>query len=257
MAGGEIVIAAVATGGYVANKLFATTLESMGDDINKLYVKGRDKIIEVATKKIENPEDGKKVNVRAARDVLWNGAICEDEVCAEYFGGLLAAARSIDGKDDAVVNYVDTIKAMSAKQLELHYIIYKAWQELLKKSGKQINVGLSTDVHACHVLMSGKEVGDRNIPYDRDLTVLYKLHLLHQYRHDRKIVTEGYLDFIDVIPTTFGAQLFAVAHNKLNSWHDFGKDTYESAEGIKGISLIAENMEQLYKVCEVTKKINQ
>lgn len=51
MAGDEIVIATVAAGGYIANKLFGSALESMNDDINKLYVKGRDKIIEVATKK--------------------------------------------------------------------------------------------------------------------------------------------------------------------------------------------------------------
>lgn len=197
------------------------------------------------------------MNVRAARDVLWSGAICEDEVCAEYFGGLLAAARSIDGKDDAVVNYVDTIKAMSAKQLELHYVIYKAWQELLVKSDREVNVGLSNDVYSWHIFMNGNEVSHRNIPYDRDLTVLYKLNHIHQYRHDSEKVIEGYLNYIDVTPTTFGTQLFAVAHNKLNTWREFGKDTYESAEGIEGLSLIADNKEKFYKVCGVTKNQTQ
>jgi len=122
--GEEIAITtAIAVGGYVGTKLFGTALATIGEDINKMYVKGRDKIVDVATKKIDNPDDGKKVNLRAARDVLWNGAITEDEVCVEYFGGMLAAARSEDGKDDGVVHYVNTIKAMSARQLELHYVI--------------------------------------------------------------------------------------------------------------------------------------
>lgn len=95
MPGEEILLpTAIAVGGYLGNKLFGTALATMGDDINKLYVRGRDKIVDAATKKIDDPEDGKTVNLRAARDVLWNGAITEDEVCAEYFGGMLAAARS-------------------------------------------------------------------------------------------------------------------------------------------------------------------
>ena len=146
-----ITTAVIAAGGYVGTKLFGSALASMGDDINKLYAKGRDKIVEMAIKKVGNPDDGKKVNLRSARDVLWNGAIADDEVCTEYFGGMLAAARSEDGKDDAVVNYVDTIKAMSARQLELHYVIYKAWQSLLISAPTAINVGQGSEVQKHHI----------------------------------------------------------------------------------------------------------
>lgn len=241
----EEIAAVVAVGGYVGTKLFGTALATMGDDINKLYVKGRDKIVEVATKKVDNPDDGKKVNLRTARDVLWNGAITDNEVCAEYFGGMLAAARSEDGKDDAVVHYVDTIKAMSARQLELHYVIYRAWHALLNKGGKPINVGKSDDVQAWHIFMNGLELNKRQLPYDRDLTVLHRLGLIANFTYDNHTVGGDSMPFVDVTPTTFGVMLFAVAHNKLDTWRSFSNELYESATGIRPIDVYAENLENL------------
>lgn len=246
MAGEEIAITTVvAVGGYVGTKLFGTALATMGDDINKLYAKGRDKIVGVATRKVIDPEDGKGVNVRAARDILWNGAITEDEVCAEYFGGLLAAARSEDGMDDAVVHYVDTIKAMSARQLELHYVIYKALQSLLLEDGTDMNVGRSTEIQSRHIFINGVELSDRKLPYDRDLTVLHRLGLVTQFSYENHVVGDLSMPFVDVTPTTFGVMLFAVAHNRLDSWRSFNKESYESAADIRSLTFFAESLEKL------------
>lgn len=246
-----ITTAAVAAGGYVGTKLFGTALASMGEDINKLYVKGRDKIIEAATKKVENPNDEKKVNLRAARDVLWNGAITDDEVCAEYFGGMLAASRSDDGKDDGVVHYVDTIKAMSARQLELHYVIYNAWHELLRDSNKPINIAQSADVQAWHIFMNGLELRERKLPYDRDLNVLHRLGLIHQFKYDNHTIDNKVMLFVDVKPTTYGVMLFAIAHNKIETWRDFHKEIYESTSGIQPLTYFAENFEKLCNDCGI------
>jgi hypothetical protein len=247
MPGEEILLPTViAVGGYVGTKLFGTALATMGDDINKLYVRGRDKIVDAATKKIDDPEDGKTVNLRAARDVLWNGAITEDEVCAEYFGGMLAAARSEDGKDDGVVHYVDTIKAMSARQLELHYVIYKAWQNLLnQRVDTPINVALSSDVQKWKIFMAGLELSARKLPYDRDLTVLYRLGLTQDFKYDNHVVNGKSLPYVSVTPTTFGVMLFAVAHNKMNEWRNFGDKTYESTSGIASLAYFAASLEKL------------
>ena len=246
MAGEEIIIpAALAVGGYLGTKLFGTTLATIGEDVNKLYTKGRDKIIEAAIKKVDSPDDEKKLNLRAARDVLWNGSITDDEVCAEYFGGMLAAARSMDGKDDGVVHYVDTIKAMSARQLELHYVIYNAWQKLLINGGKPINVAQSSEVQAWHIFMNGLELSGRHLPYDRDLTVLHRLGLIFQFAYNNHTVGGQTMPYVDVTPTTFGVVLFAVAHNKIETWRYFNTEKYESTEGIKALAYFAENLENL------------
>lgn len=230
---------------YVGTKLFGPALATMGDDINKLYVKGRDKIVEVATKKVDDPEDGKKVNLRAARDVVWNGAITEDEVCAEYFGGMLAAARSEDGRDDGVVHYVDTIKAMSTQQLELHYVIYKAWQALLLEEQSSINVGYGAEVESKRLFFFGRELSHRGLQYDRDLTVLRRQGLVHGFGCDYFFTGGVAIPYVEIAPTVFGVLLFAVAHNKLDTWRLFAKEVYESTTGIAGVRLSAASLEKL------------
>jgi hypothetical protein len=246
MATEEIVVTtAVAVGGYVGTKLFGAALSTMGDDINKLYSKGRDKIVEIATKKVVDPEDGQQVNLRAARDVVWNGAITDDEVCAEYFGGMLAAARSVDGKDDGVVHYVDTIKAMSARQLELHYVIYKAWQTLLMAEQSPINVGQGSEVQAKRIFLAGMELASRALRYDLDLTVLNRQGLVSSFRYDTVTAGEKAVPYVEIAPTVFGVMLFAVAHNKLDSWRAYAKESYESAAGIKPVQAAAPSLEKL------------
>jgi len=246
MATEEIAITtAIAVGGYIGTKLFGTALATMGDEINKLYAKGRDKIVEVATKKIDNPEDEKKLNIRAARDVLWNGAITEDEVCAEYFGGMLAAARSKDGKDDEVVNYVDTIKAMSARQLELHYVAYSSWQVILNVEKSALDVAQSGEVTGKRIFMGGLELLQRKLRYDRDLAVLNRLGLISTYKFDTFTVSENSLPYVEVAPSIFGVMLFAVAHNQLETWNSFPTERYESTSGIQPLQFFAESLDKL------------
>lgn len=146
-----LVTAGVAGAAYVAQKLFGKTLEEMGDDLNKVYKANRDRLLAKAAKKVTDPNDGAMPNLRVARDIIWNGAVTDDEVCAEYFGGLLAASRSPDGKDDSALIYVDCIKALSAKQLHLHFVIYTCLQNVLVNAGKSVNPGLEQEVTSLEI----------------------------------------------------------------------------------------------------------
>jgi len=67
---------------------------------------GRNSYIE-SYRKIPNPHDGKRANQRVTRDALWNGAFTDDEVCAEYFGGILASSRTEESKDDDAIEFVE------------------------------------------------------------------------------------------------------------------------------------------------------
>lgn len=92
--GGGVAIA------WAGKKLLGPTFDTIGDDLQKLYAAGRDRIIGRAAAKVDDLDDGRRANLRVARDVLWNGAFSESEVCVEYYAGLLAASRSVDGLDD-------------------------------------------------------------------------------------------------------------------------------------------------------------
>jgi hypothetical protein len=128
-------------GEWALQKVFGPALTEIGEDLKKLYAKGRDRLVAAAYRKVEDPEDGKQANLRVTRDVLWNGAFTEDEVCAEYFGGILASSRSADGKDDDAIQFVDVIKSLSARQLRLHYVIYHSLNQIFVASGATVNVG--------------------------------------------------------------------------------------------------------------------
>jgi hypothetical protein len=240
-----VVTTAIAAGGYVGTKLFGTALATMGDDINKLYARGRDKIVDMASKKVSDPDDGKTVNLRAARDVLWNGAITDDEVCAEYFGGMLAAARSEDGKDDGVVHYVDTVKAMSARQLELHYVLYRALQAMLRAETATLNVAQSNDLGRRRIVVGGVELISRGLQFDRDLTVLHRQGLIGQFKYETKLYGSSGLPYVEVAPTTFGVMLYAIAHNKLDRWRSFPTESYESSAGILPLNFFAGSVDEL------------
>jgi hypothetical protein len=54
------------------------------------------------------------------------------------------------------------------------------------------------------------------------------------------------LPYVQVSPTTFGVMLFAIAHNKLDSWRSYPQGSYESAADIKPLSYSAETLEALF-----------
>ncbi len=84
----EYVLALLEGGAYAAQKVFGPTLDLTGQELKQRSVVGLEQIIDSAPSKTKNLDDGKAANLRVTRDVLWNGAITEDEVCAEYFGGM-------------------------------------------------------------------------------------------------------------------------------------------------------------------------
>jgi hypothetical protein len=218
-----VVAAGVATAGYIAQQLFGKTLAEMGDDLNKVYKANRDKLLEKAARKVADPNDGAKPNLRVARDVIWNGAVTDDEVCAEYFGGLLAASRSVDGKDDSGLIYVDCIKALSSKQLHLHFIIYKSISQLIAKGGKKVNPGLQAEINAQEVWFATNQLVALGMNPAIDLSVLHRQGLLAAFTYDHRVEGDKMLPYVKAQPTTFGVLLFAAAMNSLASWKRFGE----------------------------------
>ena len=230
-------------------KLLGKTLDEMGSDFATLYKKGRDQIIEKATKKVKNLNDGNIPNLRVARDVFWNGSFSAEAICAEYFGGVLAASRSDDGKDDNGVHYVDVIKSLSSKQLELHYIIYNSLNKLLIEKSRTINVGQGTELQQEAVFFSALELENLlKLRIDTDLNILYNLGLLSEYKTDNlSLEKDKFLPYVMVRPTTFGILLYAIAHNRIEDWQEFSKSNFGDFEDIKLPKFFASSIDELVK----------
>jgi hypothetical protein len=244
-----VVTGGVATAAYVAQQLFGKTLAEMGDDLNKMYKANRDKLLAKAAKKVPDPNDGAKPNLRVARDVIWNGAVTDDEVCAEYFGGLLAASRSEDGKDDSALIYVDCIKALSSKQLHLHFVIYNSLHKILVEAGNAIKPGMQDELSLKQVWFATNELKRLGLNPVIDLNVLHRQGLVSGYATNQHVIGAKALPYSQASPTTFGVLLYAAALNYLSSWHQFGNSSFAPIPAeISLPTLFAPNLEALCKL---------
>jgi len=89
------------------------------------------RIAEKADRKATSmPADG-IVSYRLAYQMLEEGSLCDDELTAEYLGGLLAASRSPGGRDDRAASWCRIVSGMSTFQIRAHFILYREWAERL------------------------------------------------------------------------------------------------------------------------------
>ena len=110
------------------NRLLGPTADYIGGEVKGLVEKcnvnlGRifDDAVKKLGRKIEEPG---AVNPRVLKQVWSEGAFIEDELAAEYFGGLLASARSGDGKDDRMLMPLAAIRDLSVYDMKLHFLVY-------------------------------------------------------------------------------------------------------------------------------------
>lgn len=71
------------------------------------------------------------VPARVAFVMLEDGSLCDDELMAEYLGGVLAGARTPTGKDDRAVSWIKIIAGLSALEIKAHYLLYREWADRL------------------------------------------------------------------------------------------------------------------------------
>lgn len=244
----ESKVAIALPGEWALQKAFGPVLGELGEDLKRLYSGGRDRILAAGYKKVKDPNDGKKANLRVTRDVLWNGAFTDEEICAEYFGGILAAGRSEDGKDDDAVQFVDVIKSMSAKQLHLHYVIYTALNRILSGGDQRINVAQGTEIQSKAIYFAKVELDQTlGLKTDRDLNILHRQGLLNEYKTNIHTVGEKGIPFVMGKPTTFGVLLYSAAHNNLENWRSFDRTDFGEFEDIRLPKFYADSLEDLSK----------
>jgi hypothetical protein len=97
-------------------------------------------------------EDG-NISQRLSYVMLEDGTYSDDELMAEYLGGVLAAGRSPSGKDDRGVTWTKLVTSMSSLQLRAHFVLYREWAYALH--GKSdINLGTARERGEMYVELS-------------------------------------------------------------------------------------------------------
>lgn len=99
------------------------------------------RIVEKADQK--SSADG-EVPPRVAHRILDDGSYCDDELMAEYLGGVMAASKTPGGRDDRGVSWSATVSDMSSLQIRAHFLLYREWARLLR-GRPDLQLGLTAD----------------------------------------------------------------------------------------------------------------
>lgn len=82
------------------------------------------------------------VHDRVTNAILQDGSYCDDELMAEYLGGLLASGRTPSGKDDRAIAWISLVSDMSALQIRAHFLLYREWA--IRLGGRtDLNLGVN------------------------------------------------------------------------------------------------------------------
>lgn len=77
---------------------------------------------------------------RVLRGTLEEGQFADDELMAEYLGGILASSRSESGRDDRAASLNALIGRLSSYQVRLHYVLYAHAQRVYAASGLDLRL---------------------------------------------------------------------------------------------------------------------
>jgi hypothetical protein len=206
----------------IVNKFFGKTAEVLADDIKAVYKASdiREKMLRAATRKAALDDNG-DVNIRVAREVLLNGSYAEGQICSEYFGGVLASARSDGGADDSSIYYLSVVQSLSSSQLKIHYQLYNCLNKLLNSDTiSTINLDFDENINRLMVWVNESEF--TSVDLYRDMEVLHRRGLIEVHRAGfvRGKANES-IPAMFFCPTALGIQTYAVGHGLLNDWRKF------------------------------------
>jgi len=136
-------------------KLLGPSADYLGGEISDFVQKcnvNLDSVFVRATKKLGGRIDEKgSVSPRVLRHILDDGRFCEDEVAAEYYGGMLAGSREPMGKDDRCLPFLSKVREMSVLQIRLHFVFYYEVLRLYRDT--KPNLGLGDECNKAGLLL--------------------------------------------------------------------------------------------------------
>lgn len=125
-------------------KLLGPTAEYLGAglrDLTQRRIENIGRIFRNAQEKLGSKADKPgEVPPRVLKAVLDEGSFCNDELAAEYLGGVLASSRTEKGRDDRGAHIAKILSGLSTYQIRSHYLIYSTIKTLFAKSGYMMNM---------------------------------------------------------------------------------------------------------------------
>lgn len=135
----------------LAYKVFGPSASLVGHQLADLMRFAEDNVRRAAeatvTKLGARVEQPGALSPRSLLKAFNEAAISDDEVVAEYIGGVLASGRDAEGRDDRAVNWTALIGRLSSDQLRLHYTLYETLRSVASGvvSHQDLNLGLNSE----------------------------------------------------------------------------------------------------------------
>lgn len=120
-------------------KILGPTAEYLGGELRSYTEKGAGNLRRIfanAEKRLgERLDQPGQVPPKVLKNVITEGYFCEDELAADYFGGVLASARTEVSRDDRGASFIALIGRLTTYQIRSHYIIYHVIKDLFDGFG--------------------------------------------------------------------------------------------------------------------------
>lgn len=135
---GLTILGSAIGGAKLVEKLLGPTADYVGVGLRNWTEKriaNASKIFEKAAEKLgDKIEQAGSVPPRVLKEILDEGSYCDDELTAEYFGGVLASSRSGISRDDRAAAYLKLTSELSSYQVRFHFIAYTTWRNLFESA---------------------------------------------------------------------------------------------------------------------------
>jgi hypothetical protein len=234
-------------GKEILTKLLGPTAEYLGTELESYAEKGLENLKRIFGKAIRRVgvkiEQEGQVPPRVLSKLLSEGYFCEDELSAEYFGGVLASSRSGVSRDDRGVTYLNLISSLSTYQIRTHYLVYTLFRQYY--TGKDLHLGLGEDRFKMTLYIPDSVYASAMDFAENEKLGLLTDHALHGLARNNLIQIKcmGASEFISdsfrmealvipkieepgvvLLPTIEGVQLFLWAHGLGDKPYDFFLD---------------------------------
>lgn len=229
----------------VALKILGPTADYLGEGL-KSWTKTRGdnlaRIFDSAANKLGddiNAEGG--ISPRVLKGVLTEGSYIDDEIMAEYFGGVLATSKMLASRDDRGAYINEILSRLSSYQVRAHYLIYSALKDLYDGSDEHLSLPKNRDDLKFFIPDSSFfESMDFNDDEMKNVQALMS-HILEgltreglisqrwaifSHKNKDEFFSKAQSGGVTIIPALRGAELFCWAHGKhdVNSQNFFDKD---------------------------------
>ncbi len=139
----------------LVEKILGPTAEYLGvglKDWTERSIRNVGRVFQKAEEKlgprIEKPG---AVPPKVLKEVLEQAAFSDDELAAEYFGGVLASSRSEVGRDDRGAGFTALIGRLTSYQIRSHYFFYTLVHEVF--AAADVNLGVPQGRQQCQTFI--------------------------------------------------------------------------------------------------------